>query len=54
MLNRLDEIVHTIKSQTTSVEQVEPENLTEPVLDELAKITNTALQYDPERSVRLI
>lgn len=50
MLNRLDEIVHTIKSQTTSVEQVEPENLTEPVLDELAKITNTALQYDPERS----
>ncbi|GAB0135055.1 hypothetical protein EsDP_00003407 [Epichloe bromicola] len=50
ILNRLDEIVHTIKSQTTSVEQVESENLTEPVLDELARITNTALQYDPERS----
>ncbi|KAG5942558.1 hypothetical protein E4U53_007221 [Claviceps sorghi] len=45
ILSRLDEVVQTIKSQTVSVEQIDSENLTEPVLDELGSITKTTLHY---------
>ncbi|KAK2599981.1 hypothetical protein QQS21_005283 [Conoideocrella luteorostrata] len=50
ILARLEEVIQTIKSQTVSVEQIEAENLTQPVLEELAKITNTALCYNQKRA----
>jgi len=52
ILSRLDEVVQTIKSQTVSVAQIESENLTWSVLDELENITKTALQYDAKSAVR--
>ncbi|KAG6206061.1 hypothetical protein E4U35_002054 [Claviceps purpurea] len=50
ILSRLDEIARSIKSQTISVQQVEQENLTKLVLDELAAITETVLQYDSDNA----
>ncbi|KAG6001397.1 hypothetical protein E4U21_004403 [Claviceps maximensis] len=50
IISRLDEIVQTIQSQTISVARIKSENLTGLVLDELANITKTALQYDAENA----
>ncbi|KAG6014675.1 hypothetical protein E4U54_004971 [Claviceps lovelessii] len=54
ILSRLDEVVRTIQSQTVSVAQIESENLTGPVLDELENITKTALQYDAKSARTLL
>lgn len=51
ILARLDEIVQTIKSQTISVQQINPDNLAGSVLGELGKTTKTALLYDQANSV---
>ncbi|KAG6117751.1 hypothetical protein E4U14_007531 [Claviceps sp. LM454 group G7] len=50
VLSRLDEIAGSIKSQTISVQQIKQENLTKLVLDELAAITETVLQYDADNA----
>ncbi|KAG5943292.1 hypothetical protein E4U59_000482 [Claviceps monticola] len=50
VLSRLDEIARSIKSQTISIQQVEQENLTKLVLDELAAITETVLQYNSDNA----
>ncbi|TWU76966.1 hypothetical protein ED733_007276 [Metarhizium rileyi] len=50
ILARLDDIVQTVKSQTISVQHVEPDNLDIPVLRELGKTTKTALRLNTASS----
>ncbi|KND88019.1 hypothetical protein TOPH_07280 [Tolypocladium ophioglossoides CBS 100239] len=50
ILTRIDEIVRSITSKNVSVEHVQGDNLLEPVLEELGRITNTTIQYNKEDS----
>ncbi|PNY29914.1 Uncharacterized protein TCAP_00174 [Tolypocladium capitatum] len=54
ILTRIDDIVRSITSKNVSVQHVPGDNLLEPVLEELGRITNTTIQYskgDSELSI---
>ncbi|GAO14825.1 hypothetical protein UVI_02005530 [Ustilaginoidea virens] len=50
VLTRLDEIARSIQTETVPVGMIEEDNLREEMLEELANLTNTALQLDQEHA----
>lgn len=53
ILSRIDNVVQSIVTKSVPVHDVEHENLSEPVLKELGRITNTYIEYNPSESARL-
>jgi len=51
ILERINDVVKSIKTKVVPVRHVEEENLAEPVLRELGRITSTTAQYDSGNQV---
>ncbi|KAJ6444074.1 mitochondrial inner-membrane-bound regulator domain-containing protein [Purpureocillium lavendulum] len=49
ILERIDDVVKSMSTKAVPLRSVEEENLTDPVLDELGRITSTTVQYDREK-----